>query len=58
MGEVNRLTDLAKAKDVEMTRLFGLQKTQKFLPKYGSYGDYRIKGGDEHFENVVYYQKQ
>ncbi len=37
MNEVNRLTDLAKAKDLELTRLFGLQKNQGFLPKYGSY---------------------
>ena len=58
MGEVNRLTDLAKAKDLEMTRLFGLQKSQKFLPKYGSYNEYRIRGGDEYFENVVYYPKK
>jgi hypothetical protein len=58
MNEVNRLTDLAKAKDTELTRLFGLQKTQGFLPKYGSYNEYRIKGGDEYFENVVYYPKK
>jgi hypothetical protein len=58
MAEVNRLTDLAKAKDTELTRLFGLQKTQGFLPKYGSYNEYRIKGGDEYFENVVYYPKK
>jgi hypothetical protein len=58
MNEVNRLTDLAKAKDRDLTRLFGLQKTQGFLPKYGSYNEYRIKGGDEYFENVVYYPKK
>ena len=57
MDDVTRLANLAKSKDTELTRLFGLQKQQGFLPKYGSYGEYRIKGGDEYFENVVYYPK-
>ena len=27
------------------------------LPKYGSYDEYRVKGGEKYFEHVVYYPK-
>ncbi len=56
-NEVTRITSLASNKDRELSRLFSLQKQQGYLPKYGSYNEYRIKGGDEYFENVVYYPK-
>ena len=32
-------------------------KTQGLTPRYGSYDEYRIKGGDSYFEDVVYYPK-
>ena len=35
----------------------GLMKTQGLTPRYGSYNEYRIKGGDSYFEDVVYYPK-
>ena len=56
-NEVTRITNLATNKDRELSRLFSLQKQQGYLPKYGNYNEYRIKGGDEYFENVVYYPK-
>ena len=27
------------------------------FPRYGNYNEYRIKGGDEYFEDVIYYPK-
>ena len=56
-NEVTRITNLATNKDRELSRLFSLQKQQGYLPKYGNYNEYRIKGGDQYFENVVYYPK-
>jgi hypothetical protein len=55
--EISRITEAGKAKDTDIFRRLQLQKTQGFETKYGSYGEYRIKGGDEYFENVVYYPK-
>jgi len=54
---VNRILEVAKRKDTEIFRRIQLQETQKMTPKYGNYSEYRIKGGDEYFENLVYYPK-
>jgi hypothetical protein len=56
-NEVSKITELGKRRDTEMFRKLQLQSTQGMMPKYGSYNEYRIKGGDEYFENVVYYPK-
>ena len=55
--DVSRITETAKAKDIDIFRRIQLQDTQKMTPKYGNYSEYRIKGGDEYFENLVYYPK-
>jgi hypothetical protein len=55
--DVSRITEIAKAKDIDIFRRIQLQDTQKMTPKYGNYSEYRIKGGDEYFENLVYYPK-
>jgi hypothetical protein len=55
--DVGRITEIAKAKDIDIFRRIQLQDTQKMTPKYGNYSEYRIKGGDEYFENLVYYPK-
>ena len=55
--DVSRITEIAKAKDIDIFRRIQLQNTQKMTPKYGNYSEYRIKGGDEYFENLVYYPK-
>ena len=55
--EVSKITEIGKAKDIDIFRRIQLQDTQKMTPKYGNYGEYRIKGGDEYFENLVYYPK-
>jgi len=57
MDEVTRIANFAKGKETEIGRKVGLMKTQGFTPKYGSYNEYRIKGGDSYFEDVVYYPK-
>jgi hypothetical protein len=51
------LINFAKGKNTDFTRRLGLQKTQGMFPRYGNYNEYRIKGGDEYFEDVVYYPK-
>lgn len=56
-NEVTRIVNFAKGKDIEIGRKVGLMKTQGLTPKYGSYNEYRIKGGDSYFEDVVYYPK-
>ena len=56
--EFSKITEIGKAKDIDIFRRIQLQDTQKMTPKYGNYGEYRIKGGDEYFENLVYYPKQ
>ena len=55
--DVSRITEIAKRKDTDIFRRIQLQGTQKMTPKYGNYSEYRIKGGDEYFENLVYYPK-
>ena len=55
--DVTRITETAKRKDTDIFRRIQLQDTQKMTPKYGNYSEYRIKGGDEYFENLVYYPK-
>ena len=55
--EVSRITQAGKAKDIDIGRRLQLQDSQGMMTKYGNYGEYRIKGGDEYFENVVYYPK-
>lgn len=57
-NEVSRITDVGKRTATEIHRRIQLQDTQKLTPKYGNYSEYRIKGGDEYFENVVYYPKK
>ena len=52
---IDDLITKANRVDNELYRKLQLQKTQGFLPKYGNYSEYRIRGGDEYFENVVYY---
>ena len=56
--EVTRVADAAKTMNTDIIRKLGLQKTQGMLPKYGNHDEYRVRGGDEYFENVVYYPKQ
>jgi len=56
-NEVSKITELGKRRDTEIFRKLQLQDTQKLTPKYGGYNEYRIKGGDEYFENLVYYPK-
>ena len=56
--EISRITEAGKAKDIDIFRRLQLQKSQGFETKYGNYSEYRIKGGDEYFENVVYYPKE
>jgi len=56
-NDVTRIVNFAKGKELEIGRKVGLMKTQGFTPKYGSYNEYRIKGGDSYFEDVVYYPK-
>ena len=56
-NDVNRILEVAKRKDTDIFRRIQLQDTQKMTPKYGNYSEYRIKGGDEYFENLVYYPK-
>jgi len=57
MDDITRITNFAKSKETEIGRKIGLMKTQGFTPRYGSYNEYRIKGGDSYFEDVVYYPK-
>ena len=56
-NEVSKITEVGKRNATEIFRRIQLQDTQKMTPKYGNYNDYRVKGGDEYFENVVYYPK-
>ncbi len=56
-NDVTRILEVAKRKDTDIFRRIQLQETQKMTPKYGNYSEYRIKGGDEYFENLVYYPK-
>jgi hypothetical protein len=56
--DAQRLINFVKGKNTDFTRRLGLQKTQGLFPKYGNYNEYRIKGGDEYFEDVVYYPKK
>ena len=51
------LVNAVKAKDTDLYRKIQLMQTQKMTPRYGDNTDYRIRGGDEYFENVVYYPK-
>ena len=57
MDDITRIANFAKAKETEIGRKIGLMKTQGLTPRYGSYNEYRIKGGDSYFEDVVYYPK-
>ena len=52
-----QLIDKFKRIDTDITRRLQLQKTQMMLPKYGSHSEYRIRGGDRYFEDVVFYPK-
>ena len=56
--DVNSIITKARRIDLDMGRKLELQKTQGMIPKYGNYDEYRIKGGDEYFENVVYYPQK
>ena len=55
--DVANATNLLKRRDTEIFRKLQLQESQGFRPKYGNHSEYRLKGGDEYFENVVYYPK-
>ena len=54
---ITAVTATGRAKDLDLFRKLQLQNSQKMMPKYGNYGEYRIKGGDEYFETVTYYPK-
>ena len=56
-NEVTSVTNFAKNLSTDVGRRLQLQQTQGMVPKYGGYSDYRTKGGDEYFENVVYYPR-
>ena len=56
-NEISAITDVGKRTATDIYRRMQLQDTQKMTPKYGNYEEYRIKGGDEYFENLVYYPK-
>ena len=49
--------DKFKRIDTDLGRRLQLMKTQRMLPKYGNYDEYRVKGGEKYFEHVVYYPK-
>ena len=49
--------DKFKRIDTDLGRRLQLMKTQKMLPRYGNYEEYRVKGGEKYFEHVVYYPK-
>jgi hypothetical protein len=55
--QTTNLVNASKVRDTELFRKLQLMQTQKMMPRYGSHTDYRIRGGDEYFENVVYYPK-
>jgi len=52
-----QLIDKFKRIDTDITRRLQLQKNQMMLPKYGNHSEYRVRGGDRYFEDVVYYPK-